>query len=513
MLPRHTLVALYLLLLSVYLLSASGHFFSVDHVHVYLTTQSLVERGSLAIKPLGNSVPAPGGLAYSPYVPAQSLLSIPLYLLGRFVGAVAPPAVQRYLASPGDGDYAGAVPIFFVSLFNQLITPLIAVLVALFCAQMGFSRRAAVGTALVFGLGTLCWVIAREYFQHSLETLAVLAAVYVLFANRERLRPGHALAAGAALAVGILTRSNVLILVPVVLVYLWLLVPTPAADAARPAAAWRAVDWARRRTTAGLPSLVAFGLPLLAALAVLLALNRIKYGHALNFGPQVAPGFSTPLWVGLYGYLLSPGRSVFLYSPPLALAAFAFVEFWRGFRRESLLFLSIGGIYLLVFSSYQYWHGGWSYGPRYLFTPLPFLIIPLAYLFRSWRGVLAVAVFAALGVGVAFLGIALNYNEVYFDWIRMGLVPEDAYLWVPQISAIPTHAADLLAGRYIDLWLVWVYQQFGVGVALLTAAVPLTLLAVAVGLLRDLLSGAGSVPHKAPQTPLGHLGSEGLGEG
>ncbi|MFN8498238.1 MAG: phospholipid carrier-dependent glycosyltransferase [Anaerolineae bacterium] len=500
MLPKHTLVALYLLFLSVYLLSAPGHFISLDHVHVYLTTQSIVERGSLAIKPLGNSVPAADGLAYSPYVPAQSILSIPLYLVGKFVGNVSPDAVQQYFAGHGDGDYAGAVTIFFVSLFNQLITPLICILVALFCMEMGFSKRVAVATAVVLGFGTLCWVMAREYFQHPLEALAVLAAVYVLFAHRRRLRPWHAFVAGGALGVGILTRSNVVTLTPLLLIYMLLLVPMPALNDASPAAPWRdrlgitaqgwprlQAGWARSVIVDRLPYLAAFGVPLAAALAVLLYLNVIKYGSALNFGPQVAPGFSTPLWVGLYGYLLSPGRSILLYSPPLLLAAFAFDEFWRGFRREAILFLSIFAVYLLVFSSYLYWHGGWSYGPRYLLAPLPLLMIPLAYVFRrSWRLVILAAL-VAFGVVVQVAGVAINLNEVYFDWLRMGLAPEDAYLYVPQISAIPTHIQNLLAGRYIDLWIVWVYQGFGAGVALLTAAVPLTLLGIALWLMRDML--------------------------
>jgi len=30
--------------------------------------------------------------------------------------------------------------------------------------------------------------------------------------------------------------------------------------------------------------------------------------------------FDTPLWKGLYGFLLSPGKSVFIFAPPLLLA-------------------------------------------------------------------------------------------------------------------------------------------------------------------------------------------------
>ena len=50
--PFRLKIGIYLLFFSVYLLSSAGHFFATDEIAVYLTTQSLVERHSLAIKPI-----------------------------------------------------------------------------------------------------------------------------------------------------------------------------------------------------------------------------------------------------------------------------------------------------------------------------------------------------------------------------------------------------------------------------------------------------------------------------
>lgn len=77
----------------------------------------------------------------------------------------------------------------------------------------------------------------------------------------------------------------------------------------------------------------------------------------------------------------------------------------------------------------------------------------------------------------------MNVAYVYSNWLRMGLRPENAYLFVPGISAIPTHFGELVQGRYVDLWLLWVYQQFGLGLFLLTLAVSLLLLAASLVLL------------------------------
>jgi hypothetical protein len=55
---------------------------------------------------------------------------------------------------------------------------------------------------------------------------------------------------------------------------------------------------------------------------------------------------------------------------------------------------------------------------------------------------------------------------------------------VPDISAIPTHLRDLLAGRHIDLWLLQVGTSLGWPVALLAAAVPIACFGSALRLLR-----------------------------
>jgi hypothetical protein len=159
-------LGIYLVLAGLYLASGAGHFFSTDHVSVYLTTQSLVEHFDLAIKPIADTAVGADGRSYGVFGIGQSLLSIPLYLVGRLVERLASPDLQAYFSGAALGDWGGTVPIFFVSLFNPLITPLIGVLVYSFGLRLGFSTRKAIGITLMWGLGTAAWVYARDYFQH-----------------------------------------------------------------------------------------------------------------------------------------------------------------------------------------------------------------------------------------------------------------------------------------------------------------------------------------------------------
>ncbi len=174
----------YLLCLAVYLMSGSGHFSSTDHVSVYLTTQSLIEDGDLAIKPINNTERGPDGRFYGVFGLGQSVASIPLYLLGRTAEHLASPWLNAYWSGANLGDWGGTVPIYFVSLFNQFITPMTCVLVFLFGIELGYSRLRSLFVTLAFSFGTANWVYAKEYFQHPLESLCLLTAVYIIFAHR-----------------------------------------------------------------------------------------------------------------------------------------------------------------------------------------------------------------------------------------------------------------------------------------------------------------------------------------
>src|SRR5205823_6131036 len=112
---------------------------------------------------------------------------------------------------------------------NQLITPILCVLVYYFCLKLGFSLRTSFLMSAIYGLGTTAWTGAHEYFQHPLETLFLFAAVYALFSRRAELRIKDSLIAGLFFALGLLTRFNLVLTLPALVLYLsWLLLAAPA---------------------------------------------------------------------------------------------------------------------------------------------------------------------------------------------------------------------------------------------------------------------------------------------
>jgi hypothetical protein len=198
-------------------------------------------------------------------------------------------------------------------------------------------------------------------------------------------------------------------------------------------------------------------LPLLAAATAHVAIDYLRWQRL--FGSPMLDqslGFLTPLHVGLFGFLLSPGCSIIAYSPLLLVAPQGFHALWRDQRAECLAALGIPLTFLLVCSTYLYWTGLWSSpGPRYLFIATPLLLLPLGPLLdrihsraqRAWVGGLAVA-----GLLVQLSLMTSDWPAVIqlMDWQRFG--PLMSFVFVADQSPILGSARALFSG-HVDVWL------------------------------------------------------------
>ncbi|NLF30225.1 MAG: hypothetical protein GX591_04965 [Planctomycetes bacterium] len=202
-----------------------------------------------------------------------------------------------------------------------------------------------------------------------------------------------------------------------------------------------------------------------------------------------APGFSTPLLVGLYGNLFSTGRSIFLYSPAVLVAVGCFGVLWRRNRTFAALGLAPGVYLLAVWSKWWAWHGGMVWGNRTLLPALVLLMPAIAAGWeertgRRWARWAAVAILA-LGFLIQLPALAVSVGDFYasvegFDswtfeneyrvhfvphacplaghlriWRDRNWRPEDLYLW--------RHAADLPGAAIATAALV---ALLGVGLVL-----------------------------------------------
>jgi hypothetical protein len=405
---------------------------------MYGAAQGLAYEGTLAVPPEVAVVlpPSPnnyahlrgrGGNIYSPKGVGYSLLMVPFVLLGTAV----------YSLAGGAATWFPEMPMLTASMVTPLLAALNAALVFETLAVLGIALRTAGVVTLAAGLGTILWAGSAD---HSLESLTgvLITAVFLGLARLARTpRPLWGAWIGGAL--GLLTLAQPVMLATVV--------PIAAAYAlavlVRGRAGWAAVGVV-------LAGLVAMSV----GLAVMAWSNLVRYDKVLVTGYEwAAASQMVPLWVGVYGFFFSAGKSIFLYSPPLLLAAAAVPRFVRRVGWLGTFPLALLAAFVFVYGRLSFWNGDGAWGPRYL-VPLTGCLCTLLAGFlpaagpgerRRRRGALLAAV--VLGVLVNLIGTTTSTAGYFGLLLRHRLVADapgstrwSPVLYEPELSPIAARA-------------------------------------------------------------------------
>ncbi len=468
----------------VYIGLARGHFIGTDEIGLYQTTRSLWVDHDLHVGPIFNTFEGRGGQVYSQYSVGQSVAALPLYGIGSFVRTALEGAGldswERTLGGPVIGEepsrWGGDIEMFFVALFNVFVTAGVCALFFVFSMRLGGSVGGSLISTALLGLTTYVAPFITTFLQHPSEALFVLWSCYFLVSDARCPRSSSRAWAGTMLALAFVFRFQSVIAMPALGLYLGCSV------------------WSRRRPStwiaesrAALVECSVFVLPIMCGAAVHFGANWAKFGTIA--GHYTDTQFGNPFPTGLPGLLISPGDSVFLYSPLLLLLPWTLSAFVRRWRAETLLIVAIAASYVLFYASFIFWHGLWSdMGPRYLMPTVPVLMLPLTGWMdaRGRRAWLAVAPLAIAGAWVQFIHVAANFSFVaYYEDYITSWPPDLGFLFTPSRSPILAHSRAVLAWDYrVDMWLNNVYRLVGPG-RLLTLLMPLLgLLAACVWRLR-----------------------------
>ncbi|HNW92745.1 MAG TPA: hypothetical protein PKM88_07550 [bacterium] len=387
-----------LLFAALYLLTAGGHYYSQDGKELWRVTCSIVHPPLFA----------------SQYGIVPSLLGLPLYGLGALA------------AQAGLTDGSADAQAFFGSLLNPLVTGALLGLFYGVAAQFYAPRRAFI-LALGLGLGTLLWPYSKYDFYEPVATLLLLGLAAVLWRWRRTGCVRTALLAGVVCGIMLHTRLDSLLLFPVAGFYL-LVSGRPRPEQ------WRALGW----LTAGFVPFV-----LLAA-----GFNYARFGSIIADPRLAQESFSTPLWYGLYGQLLSPGRSLFFYSPVIILTLFGWRAWWRAHRPELLFIVAVTLLYLLLYGQWCNWSANWCYGNRYLLKVLPLLMLPVGSVLGRGRpaGNVAFIILALLGIGLQVMAVAVEFNDPLIEMLAVINTATD-YAQVDPLMAVPVWNVGIIDGR------------------------------------------------------------------
>lgn len=434
---RDVSLLLFLFTLSVFLLSYSGLLHSDDEMSMVAVTESIVKRGNFAIDQIAWNQDQAGGIGrygldghlYSKYGWAQSVLAIPLYALAMLIPIFG--LVQTTM------------------LFNSLVTALTSALLYLLAQRLGFSRASGILLSLVFSFTTLAWVYAKYFFSEPLTALLLVAAFYFLIGKDEETRNRDFLFAGILLGLSVATKSANLVLLP-----FYYLLPF--------------VSWWRTRPVKNTPlshvliRLLAMSIPIAVFGATVGAYNFVRFGSPFDAGYNPDETFNGDLFVGVYGLLFSPGKSLFLYSPILFVFFLGFPAFIRRNIGQALVILAIILTTILLYGKWHAWHGGWGWGPRFLVPIIPFLLIGalpfLDDMLRRRSPILYVpfTLVTVVSFLLTLLGVSVDFNLYLLDVMRQHSEFRAGAMFFTIMDAaaspIPGQIKYLLSGNLDFIW-------------------------------------------------------------
>jgi len=350
---RRTALALFLLLLGVYLLTSPGTVNAVDTWASLGEAAALVEQGTVRYDRLDPSVVGEEELRRAihqgtPHTAARTPgLVANRYGFGLHVFHVPAYVVSRVVASAA-GRPSLEVAKAIVGYVSAVASAAAMAVFALWAARV-LRRAVPVGTTLLLGLGTFVWPLSAISYGDPIQLLSV--ALVLLQAARAadlgRRRDVHIL--GALCAWAFLCKSaNAPVLLACAATAAERL---PGRRLLGPAAAWGAV-----------------------AVAAQLGVNAWRYdGEALYMGYPVGEQFSTPLVEGL-PFLLGGWERGWIWFVPVLPAAVAGLVLAAA-RRPSLGVPLVAGLvaHLLLQAKFSWVHAGYCLGPRYLLLLTPIL--------------------------------------------------------------------------------------------------------------------------------------------
>jgi hypothetical protein len=270
---------------------------------------------------------------------------------------------------------------------------------------LGSTTSALLAIPWAFGSG-MTTTIGAALWSIDFSTVLVLGVLLIVArycsGKSTRLRP---YLVGACLFAAYLCRPTAAVfIVAVILCYLWL------------------SPWASIRVA--------------AACAILFAgfvcFSQVEFGSLLPFYYQ--PSFflggevkSFHEWVvGIYGFLFSPSRGLFVYQPYLILTMVGAIVFVRQLAKHPLFWLATGWLVLnfLLISRWAMWWGGGGYGSRLMVDSLPGWVVLTAMVGAALRESRNAILLTAATVGVVVLSACAIfihsvqglYNHATWEW-------------------------------------------------------------------------------------------------
>jgi hypothetical protein len=381
------------------------------------------------------------GHLYPNKPPGLPLLALP--------GNLAARAVTRALGLDPDHWWALSLELYLTTLLSVGLLAAVGGVVFHDVARRLFPQaapRSVIAASLTYGLGTPIFAFATYLIDPAVVATFSLLALRALLQAREREgapRVRSLFAAGVFAGLGVMVNQSAALIAVALGIYAVAVHPARlqvlayVAGGVGPALALGAYQWS------------CFGSPF-----------DLPQDHQLDMFRTQAPllgVFGVPRPALLLKLMVMPYRGLLFWSPVLAagLAGLLLLFATRGRRPEAALFTAIFIAFWLMNASFNAWHGGSTFAPRYLVPAVPFVALPLVLAFERARRVTGAA--ALISVALALLVNAVDpqvgaeetrpLTRFYLPLLRGERIESHGYVLRGPVSVHPTGVvADGLEG-------------------------------------------------------------------
>jgi hypothetical protein len=298
---------------------------------------------------VSNVIPGKSGNYYSKYGIGYAILFIP--------SVVATECLHYIIHIPRARLLQG-----IASLTNTLIATICMMLFIKLFHNMGLSKKIIVITSIVIASGSM--LLPYSKINHAeTPTLLILLIFFLYWQKNTKLNIKTAIVYGSCIGFLLLLKASNIIDSALFLCCCGYLIITGKCKKSI--------------------SIILCGIPLITVL-FLLWFNWYRFGSLFNYGYGIEQNqFTTPFSEGLNGLLLSPSKSIFIFSPLIILSIYGLVISYRNNIRLSIPVVLLFICNFLFFLFWHDWHGGWSWGPRLLVPVLVLMHLFIPYSVQS----------------------------------------------------------------------------------------------------------------------------------
>ena len=357
--------------------------------------------------------------------------------------------------------YLGFSPINFVPLLlNSSIIAVTAVIIFALGKELFKSERIGFVLSIIFGLTSFIWPHVSSMFPRPLGILFLMLSIYFILHSRKKSGLVLPIFAGISFGMSFISMSFFLLFLPGMIIF--------------------GIYQFRKNKK----QLAAFVIATIILVGVQGYANIYRFGAIDDFGfPDLPLENRNPLTnpikhvEGLYGYLISPGRSFFIFFPIALLYPLGLYYLFKKDPSLALLFIYITLITFLFAATTPNWDklDGRNFGPhRYLIPMIPLIAVSMGALIskfsNSIKAMLTIIGLSIIGFSVNLIG---NLSNIRIGWgygeeiegIKGG-VKHETFAWDPNYSSlsqiykvITNGYHEKITGCNYDLY---IYCEFGI---------------------------------------------------